>query len=93
MGQNSLRYFPAKAFPKLSSSRLLERTMIGACPNQRLREVGVVSQPVHLPHHVVAQAQALQHGVELIDAGAHAVLGHVVALRPSDVAALAAPAM
>ena len=30
--QYSLWYFPAKAFPKLSSSRLLERAMIGAWP-------------------------------------------------------------
>jgi hypothetical protein len=31
-GQNSLRYFPANALPKLSSRKLLDRAMIGAWP-------------------------------------------------------------
>ncbi len=31
-GQKTLSYFPVKAFPKPSSSRLLERTMIGDWP-------------------------------------------------------------
>ena len=32
LAQNTLSYLPAKALPKLSSSRLLERTMIGDWP-------------------------------------------------------------
>jgi hypothetical protein len=31
-GQNTLSYFPVNALPKLSSRRLLDRTMMGDCP-------------------------------------------------------------